>query len=73
MILHWERWQRWGNWYTKSAGGNDEGGGSNGRAVDPGTLDYWQGGNMPPFGANSINAAMNFWQAGNMPPVVTVE
>lgn len=45
-----------------------------GYAPDPGTMEYWQAGYMPPSGPNNINSGtMEYWQVGYMPPVLTAE
>lgn len=67
----WPRWRRWGDSRPGLPGSND--GGPVGRGIDPGTMEFWQAGAMPPIGANGVNSGtMEFWQAGNMPPVITV-
>ena len=44
-----------------------------GSSVDPGTMEYWQAGELPPVGPNGLDSGtFEYWQAGEMPPALTV-
>lgn len=47
--------------------------GTAGSSIDPGTMEYWQAGEMLPVGPNGIDSGgFEYWQAGEQPPALTV-